>query len=79
MPKTEEELKALKEKVAALESELSELSEEELEKVAGGLPLPKFGNGILSSELKKLQEVREKNPELFDDKAKNRNFANIIC
>lgn len=39
MAKTEEELNILKEKVDALSKELGELSEDELQKVAGGFLL----------------------------------------
>ena len=38
LAKTEKELQELKEEVQALEAKLSELSEEELEEVAGGCP-----------------------------------------
>ncbi len=38
--KTQEELNALKEEVEALKKKLAELSEEELEQVAGGCPNP---------------------------------------
>lgn len=38
MAKTEKELQELKEEVQALDAKLSELSEEELEEVAGGCP-----------------------------------------
>ena len=40
MAKTEEELQELKEKVEELSKELKTLSEEELQKVAGGLLIP---------------------------------------
>lgn len=40
MPKTEDELKALKGRMEALEKELAELSEDELDYIAGGLTGP---------------------------------------
>ena len=38
MAKTEEELKKIKEELIALNEKLADLSDEELEKVTGGLP-----------------------------------------
>lgn len=43
MAKTEKELKELKEKVEELNSELKELTEEELSRVSGGLLIPAKG------------------------------------
>lgn len=53
MAKTEKELKEIREKVEELNSELSALSEEELEAVTGGLLIPAKGpqNGTDPSAL----------------------------
>ena len=44
--KTKEELNALKEEVETLSKKLAELSEEELEEVAGGVARDGEGNGL---------------------------------
>ena len=45
--KTKEELNALKEEVEALNRKLAELTDDEMEQVAGGLiPIPYFGSAL---------------------------------